>query len=144
MIWICGCVFCMVSLFCHLLQFCCVLQAPANDTGRESVQCYRTFVMVKELLELLPWSTALSVLSQIPLDVGTIFRCFSAPMVPYKILSCCYLMDFLSCVTGGEEAASVFMWHIGYLATQRYFHNLNVDFWVLVRLLMWPLISFQL
>lgn len=97
------------SLFWHLLQFCFVLEAPANDTGRESVQCYQTFAMAKELLQFLPWSTALSHLSQMPLNVGTIFCWFSAPMVLYTILSCCYLTDFLFCVTGGEEAASTFM-----------------------------------
>jgi len=71
-----GCVFDMVSLFWHLLQFYCVLQAPANDTERKSVQCYRSFVMAEELLQFLPWSTALSDLPQMPLDVGTVFCCF--------------------------------------------------------------------
>lgn len=94
MIWLCGCVFDMVSLFWHLLQFCCVSEAPANDTGRESVQCYQSFLMAKELLRFLPWSTALADLSQRPLHVGTVFCCFSAPMALYAILSCCCLMDF--------------------------------------------------
>lgn len=37
----------------------------------------------------------------------------------------------------------MFMSYIGNLAKQNCCHSLNVNFWLLVRLSMWPLISFH-
>lgn len=83
---------------------------------------------------------ALSDLSQMPLDVGTVSCYFSAPLVLHTVLSFCCLMDFFPSIAGGEEAANAFTWYIGYLTKQSYFHNLNVDFWMLVKLSQRPLI----
>lgn len=65
-------------------------------------------LVMEELLQFLPWNAALSKLAQIPLDMGLLLLFCSHGALYNPFLLLFNRISLCVCVTGGEQAASMF------------------------------------